>query len=443
MRIGRNFLSLAMALALSAVQAGLVFGRVASTGSASAATANGSASLLDRLQTKIIISGAQDADFAVLEKMVKADRTNARVRYVLGLALDKAGYKELAFEQYKLVERLDPSYTQELIDNFRQAMEKGQYARAAVTCMFVRAVSPREPSLMFLDGMLLRERNRPTEAMAMLQMAAAQDSSLNGLPSAIASICVQDGEYGKALHLVATDLARCPDSYEANVVKGEALMGLKRYGEASDAFAIAFRRHPDWLDSGYAYAESLIKAGKREQAAAPCLVEIACEMRPAKLERDKKMFVSLLPSLTAQQASHAIADAGAILKQSPQLSRLYFALADVYDRTGGYADACKIRLVGLHLDRRYAHGYFRMGESLERLGDFYNAQHFYAMASKLDGTKEEYKNAYQRALERTVCYQNDLAAQLRNFLQRPRQPAVDSGKRGAGGESLNVQAPGR
>ena len=372
---------------------------------------------LGLLEKQVLALGPTPADFEVIDQVLKQDPACAQAHFILGVALQKQGYIDLADEEFCTVAEQDPGYANGLVQRFQKCVESGAFNGAAPLSRFVECAAPRTPELTFFDGIVYREQGRNKEALALFKASVRQNSSIIGLPSAMAGILLERGRCEQALDMVAQDLNRRPDLFEANTVKGEALMKLGRPSEAVEPFAKAFTQRPDFTGSGFAYANALASVQRDAEAVEPALVDMAFEPRQQKLERTKLLLVRLISKLASKQIEAGLQSASERVKGAYQMPRMYFALSDVYDRMGKYRDAVKTRSIGLHLDTTYARGYFRQGRSLEQLGDYYYAVKFYDKAWQFDQSNPQYSESYRRVSERSNNFSNDLAAQLKTFLR--------------------------
>lgn len=371
---------------------------------------------LAAIEQHAVLYGASQADFNRLSQIVDRDPSNVRAHYVLGVCFDRAGFRELASEQYQQVKKMDPAFAQALNEQFKACVRNGEWARASVGSTFAQAVFPHSSEFTFFNGMLLKEARHDDAAMTSFQVAFMEDPSMPGLPSAMAEVYARKRDFKRALQMVSLDRKQQPNRVEPNVVTGELLTEMGDYKQAMGYLKTAYQLRPTEPGVGYAYAQALVRVGDTESAAEPCLVEMANQMRLNGLEAEKKLLKDVLPTMSAQAASKAIDGAAQKLQGSANLSRMLFALADVYDRLGDYFNACLVRREGLRLDPNYAHGYYRMGQSLEHLDNYDQAVRMYLEAYRKDTANPEYLRSLKVAAQREITMQNDLAAQLRRFM---------------------------
>jgi tetratricopeptide (TPR) repeat protein len=382
------------------------------------AAAISSVSALDELQTQIIRYGVSKETFDRLEQIIKTEPRNAKAHYVLGLALKKLGYTDLAAEQFRLVSDCDPKYASVMVMEFRDRMNKEDLLSAVEHAPFVRNIAPNCGALMYLNGLMLRDEENFGEAAAAFSGAMHRDPGLLGPASGLGSIYVVRHDYQRAKALAYVDVSRNNRHHQGNVVIGEALIGLHQYAEAQGPLQISFDTQPTWPGTGRLLAEDLLDQGKGKEALVPCLVDMACESKAARLEQVKLLAKQILVHVNSLELANAIKQADQIVKGTDYQPRLYFALGDVLDRGGQYLNAAVVRKEGLLKEPNYTRGYYREARSLQQCRNYDDAIRFFQKAYEHDPRNEEYRLSYFRAKERRDCRENDLAWRLKDWWQK-------------------------
>jgi len=378
---------------------------------------------LAQMQMQIVHSGPTSDTFDRLEKIIKSDDKNTQAHYVLGLALRKSGYSGLADEQFKIVQQ-DHQYTQRILKEFRSAVDREDLRAAYEYTTFIRNAEPDNGCLTYLDALSLIDEGQLAPASAKLILAVRRDPSLTGASSALGLIHLAKGQYSTAKELALHDLRINPRHHQGNDVLGLALLGLHKYAEAEKPLKVAYETGGITAGAGRAYAEDLIRLDRCQDAVAPALVDMSCELQKNRLEESKVLVQSILARLSSEETLKGIQQADAKLKGGNYEWRMYETLSDVFDRSGEYLSAVNIRKKGLLLEPNYTRGYFRMAESLEQCHNYADAAKFYQKAYEHEPTNIDYLLHYRRSVERLRTRENDLAWRFKDWLKKQSRPAA-------------------
>lgn len=379
-----------------------------------------------QIQREIFSGKNRPALFKALEERIKKNDKDVQAHYLIGQMLEGDGYSELAKEQFLLVKKLDPAFSAQILDSFVVLLNNENLATAMRCITFVRTNYPDDPSLKFLEGCLARQNGKVREAEVLFNQAVHGGSPVVGTASALAVIYCMNGFYDRALTLAEYDLRLNPKLRAGNIAKGRALLGLNRDIEAIPYLQTTFKVAPTTSGLGRELAGALVKSGRSDLALTPAIVDLSGELHKSELETSKSFVMTLMKSTTQAQNDKAAAEAAKLLPDPSDSSRMYLALADVYDRLNDPQSAVEARVSGLKLGPTYVRGYYRMGQSLERLNRYGAALDFYKKAYLLDSGNQFYATAYARMQQRFANKDNDIAWRLKDCLRSLTMPTKKS-----------------
>jgi tetratricopeptide (TPR) repeat protein len=189
--------------------------------------------------------------------------------------------------------RRDLSFDRAIEQRFCLDMRDERFQRAGEEANVVRQFDPDLPDLLVLEGMQQRQAGHIVAARAAFSCAIKRNADLIGAHSGLASLQVIAGNYEQALPLVEYDLRRCPQHHEANLVKGEALLGLKRYAQALQPLRTAYQSAPMWPGTGILYATALEKTGDYQTALSAALKELSVQPDASEDRRVRQLVRSV------------------------------------------------------------------------------------------------------------------------------------------------------
>lgn len=366
-----------------------------------------------------------------LQELLKKDPNNVEAHMTCGKVLQLLGYEDLADDQYKIVDRLDPTKPNSVLDLFHSKLENEGPIAAGEYIRYVEKRFPHDASVLLMQGIIERMHGREEHAEFYYREAMLQHPDMPGLASALASLRLSQGRFVEALDLANRDLKLNKDHPAANLAKGEALLAMGRPDAAIPCIRIALK-YPK--NDKRAIASLLSRAcmsnGQFSDAIEPTLIELASTSvkdKPA-VERIKKRLLVILHRAKPVELLNSMLVLLPDIRDREDAATVYFALGDVLDRANfpGEAEIAFIR--GLKLRPNSARPYLRVGIIKEEGADYIGAFQCYMLAYQIDQNDREIAARLLRLYMRSTKQKRDLAWLLKDLLHGGRVSEIDTSK---------------
>jgi tetratricopeptide (TPR) repeat protein len=117
-----------------------------------------------------------------------------------------------------------------------------------------------------LAGAALEGLNRPADARAAYEQAAAAGELVADPILALARLDVREGKANVGLARIDKQIAVTPDVASLHAMRGDVLLSLNRPGEAATSYERATKIQPAWVQAYRGQASALVAAGQVERA---------------------------------------------------------------------------------------------------------------------------------------------------------------------------------
>lgn len=361
-----------------------------------------------------------------LGRLVERDPRNGRARFVFGRVLYLAGYASLAEEQFKKADELDPTQPGALLELFQSKLDANDVVGAYKLLGYMAYRFPDDPAVLYMQGLFAFSRGDTATAEARLQQALQSPRASTGVKSMIAALRINQRNYAEAVRLADADLAKNPEHFYANLMKGQALFLSGRSAQALPFLKKAYSLRPVHPGLAELLSRAYQQKGFYADALEPALFEMAVTTKQDRLEKVKVRIAYLLRFLNAHQTANVAAMARRRLGDRAEAPRLYFALGDVLDRLGRRREAIAQYRKGLAEDPKMGRGWYRLARDFENIGDINMAMRSYMKALELTPEDTQIALSATRFRNRLVNRKHDVAWQLKQLLRNRKQGTVSS-----------------
>jgi arylsulfatase A-like enzyme/Flp pilus assembly protein TadD len=294
-------------------------------------------------------AGQTDQAIGLVRRALAEDAEILEGHMLLGNFLVRAGRREEAVESYKRALALDPEHTETTFRLATAYKEMGRAADARVGFQRAAELDPKSgrPVLQLAD-LDLRER-RFADAEARLRKAMEGEVDRPRFLVKLGEVYIEMGRWADASRALE-------EAVEGNAKLETAHfnLGLVREEEGRADQAVAeYRRELEVNPAGYRAAFNLAKLLQRrgERAEAAALFQKAVTLSPDFAIGRLYLAKALLDAGDLAGAERE-ARAGLAGRPDPKLAPLgHFVLADVYNRSGRFADARREQAAGERLAR--------------------------------------------------------------------------------------------
>ncbi len=370
-----------------------------------------------------------NATTAVIEKLghvVERDPKNARAHFILGRALDMAGYASLAELEFRKADELDPTRPGALLELFQSKLDAEDRVGAYKLLGYMAYRFPEDPAVLYMQGLYEFSQGRNQKAEDKLNQALHSPRAVTGVKSMIAALRINQGRYADAIKLADDDLKVKPDHFYANLMKGQALFLSGHPSQAVPYLKKAYEERSTHPGIAELLSRSYQAQGFYADALEPALYQMALTTKQEDMERVKKRVAYLERFLNASQTANVAAMARRRLGGRAEGPRLYFGLADVLDRLGRRREAIATYEKGLLEDPRLARGWYRLARDFEAAGDMGSAAISYRKALDLAPQDTQIVLSALRFSNRLENSKRDVAWQIKQLLRRRKQGTVSS-----------------
>jgi tetratricopeptide (TPR) repeat protein len=356
-----------------------------------------------------------------LEALVKAHPKDPHGAYTLGIYEQRAGFLDLAAEQFEKAWQMDHAYGDPLVLLVVLRMRMGQDAKVADIAQ--RAVDNlHDTNVLYRLATMMKVGGELAPAQLVYKrIEALAPGKYPRLQVELTYTMLGQLKFRDAEMEAETVLKSSGNNFEALVAKGEAIMAMGRYKDALDTFQKAASIDPRHSEINGLMERLAKREGNMVLALEPALYNLALTVGDAPANEAAKADVkNLLLIVSPEQSKDIVAKAADALKKYNLQAPYHFALGDVYDRMAKPELAIEQYRLGLAANSRFARAHMRIGKDLEIYhGDLYGAKDEYKKAYDLDNADREIKARYGRVLyhiENRNHLRNDLAGRLKDWM---------------------------
>jgi tetratricopeptide (TPR) repeat protein len=381
---------------------------------------------LSTWEKKIDDGTADQSVITSLGEIVVRDPTNARAHFLLGRALDMAGFASLAEEEFRQADFLDPTRPGALLELFQSKLDNDDRVGAYKLLGYMAYRFPDDPAVLYMQGLFAFSQGQNKRAEEKLSQALKSPRAVTGVKSMIAALRINQGRYADAIELAEADLAKKPDHFYGNLMKGQAQFLSNRSREALPHLKKAFNQRPNHSGAAEIYARACQQQGLYADALEAALYEMSLTSKQSELEKVKLRVAYLLRFTNAKVTANVSAMARRRLDTRSEAPRLYFALGDVLDRLGRRREAIAQYRQGLAEDPTMARGWYRLARDFEHTGNSVAAMASYMRALELNPEDTQIVLSSKRFRNRLVNKKRDVAWQLKQLIRYRKLGTVSS-----------------
>lgn len=363
-------------------------------------------------------AGIDEEAIKSIAEILKKNPRNARAHFAAGRMFDRAGYKSLAEQEFKIVDELSPKQPEAVLELFLLKMQADDFAAAFQLYAYLSTRFPDDPSLALMRALILEGQGQLAEAEKLLAKAQAASTKRLGIATAVGDIRLRQHKPAEALALAKQDLARDPRYYRAIVLAGEASMQLGQFDQGANYLRRAFEMNPLEATFVNVYASNLYHVGRYSEALQPALIYLAQQTDQKTMNRAKLQVRALLTRIPREEVVNIIAMTDKRLDRTAWQGRLHLALGDVFDSLKWRDLAMEEYKKGIELMPLMGRPYYRLAKDMEKSNRYYEALALYQQAYKLEPSDNQVKLSYARFHERMSNRNNDVAWRLRDWLHQ-------------------------
>lgn len=381
---------------------------------------------LSELEKQVENGNANDAVLQGLAGVVGSDPRNAKAHFVLGRALDMAGFASLAEEQFRKADELDPTRPGALLELFQSKLDADDKVGAYQLLGYMAYRFPDDPAVLYMQGLLEFSRGQNGKAEEKLNRALQSPRAVTGVKSMIAALRINQHNYAQAVVLAEADLAKNPQHFYGNLMKGQALFLDGKAKQAIPYLKKAYEQRPQHPGVAELISRAYQQQGWYADALEAALYEMTLQTRADELEKAKTRVAYLVRFLDAKQTANVTEIAERRLNGRAEAPRLYFALGDVLDRLGRRREAISLYVEGLRNDPDLARGWYRLARDYERGGDIKGAVNAYSEAMRLAPNESQIALSALRFSRRLENSKRDTAWQIKQLFRFKKRSTVSS-----------------
>lgn len=390
---------------------------------------NTSKNVNEKAQLKAIASIIEKRELSKSEleqlgKFVIDHPTNVEGHTLLSRAYDLAGLQELALEQ--AIAAWESNRKDILTFVAAQSMALQTANRSIYDDLNSKALVAFEDDFRSLNTLAAIGQKRGDSKVAREFLQAALRAAPNDADTRVLymSALLSDHRYADVLKQVQMfDSSKLTTQMKSVIAsfKGIALLRLRYPNQAVGFLEEAFNSTPTNLSVCSAYFDALVSIGRYKAAIYPGMMLLALQPPFGDgLEKTKKKLRPVfektnLHSSVLQHYTKTIEDE---LKDPGRVAYFNFAIADLMDEIGNYAQAEILFTNGLNLDRSFGRGYMRLAKVMEKLGrDPEVVNDLYKSALEADSKDPEIVASYRRSTVRSATRNSDLAHRTKTIIR--------------------------
>lgn len=364
-----------------------------------------------------IDSGRVSKDMvARVQVLIGKQPKSAAGHYTAGRLLAYYGYNDLAEQEFALADQLDPARAKAVLELFDLRVQKEDFIGAYRLLQFIAKRFPDEPSLMMMQGIFLEREGQLAQAERVYEKALANPKKVVGVATALAGVRLRQGKSLEALRLANIDLERSPNHFNANIIKGEALLALDRPGPATVCLEKARLVKPKHSDLPKILALAHYRNKDYQKALPYALLIMATKTKSNELADAKLFCAKLINQLPPATTQICIRGTEGSLIDDIYRSRLHLAVGDVFDRMSRHTEAAEQFKEGVRYDPSNARGWYRLAVDEELFGMYDLALIHFKRAHDLNPSDQEVSAACIRLALRVLNRQRDVAWRLKEWM---------------------------
>lgn len=328
--------------------------------------------------------GRMDRATGLLQQAVKAAPGIALFQYNLATALFRAKRFEEARDQFRATLALDPHMTAAATNLGTVLSHLGEHAEAET---LFRQVLGQRPDDLYARANLanaVMQLGRPREALREVKRVIAQAGRIPPeLFLNLGAITIQLGDFRRAEQAYRDALKGMPDSSDAWVGLGHALVGNEKIGEAKQAYARALELGESPFKMHYLIARASLEGGNYQAAVAEYGALLGQCPDDVPLLLDAAQMEARLGDFAAQER-HLLH----VLDLDPGNSEALSQLASVPGRQVDDATLAQMEASAKNPDlsgQRRSSLAFALGDVLRGRGAYDEAFEYYALGNRLKG----------------------------------------------------------
>ena len=376
-----------------------------------------------RIQGELNLTKDTNKALDKLQDLLKREPNNVEAHMMCGKVLQLMGYESLADEQYRLVDKLDPSQPTSTLAAFQNKLASGGPLAAYEYLQYVQRRFPKDPSVLLMQGMMERMHGQDTKAEFYYREALDKNPNTQGLATAMSALRLSQKRYQDAIKYAERDIKLKKDHPAANLAKGEALIGMGQYAEAVPFLRIAFEGVADKRSVSDVLSRALISDGQYGAAIEPTLVCLSLTKMKEKKTVDqlKSRLAFILARVDSSELMNSLEIARRKMTYQETMANLYFASGDVLDKAGYDLEAAECFEKGLKLYPYSGRPFMRLGILQERRGDYQAALKNYERAYQLSPDDREVAARCVRLIKRIPIQKDDLAWMIKDLMRGGRK----------------------
>ena len=130
---------------------------------------------LASIETRINKGDIKNDLLESLAAIIDRDERNARAHFLAGRAYEYLGFRELAFNQYEIANKLDRRQGKAILELFRKNIEAQDFASALNNLPYLEKAFPNDSAVLFMQGLELQHQERWQEAQMLFEKALKQE----------------------------------------------------------------------------------------------------------------------------------------------------------------------------------------------------------------------------------------------------------------------------
>lgn len=365
-----------------------------------------------------------------LVRLVNENSDSAQAHSVLARAYELSGLEEFSLEESVAAWELNKGDIQAFVA--AQSMALRVSNRTVYEQLNSKALSHFKNDSRSLNTLAAICEKRGESEIARRFLKASLMAAPNDLDARILYLgaLLADHRYEEilkeldALHLQKENAENKRVENQIATFRGIALLRLNRAHAALKYLELAFAASPTNLAVCNAYFDALVATGRYKSAVYPGMMLLA--LQPPfgdALERTKKKLQPTFEkaSIHASPLKDNMHKIDSEIKDRGRLAYFSFALADLMDDIGSYAQAEYLFSYGLNLDSSFGRGYMRLAKVMEKLGrDPDVVKDLHKSAMEADSKDPEIVAGYKRSITRDASRKNDLAGRTKNLIRARR-----------------------
>ncbi|MBX9686899.1 MAG: tetratricopeptide repeat protein [Candidatus Obscuribacterales bacterium] len=373
----------------------------------------------DLIQAELNMTRDLDRALKKLQDLIQREPNNLEAHMTLGKVLAHMGYESLADEQFRIVDKLDPNHPNSILSIFRHRLETQGAPAANEYLLYVQRRFPKDPSVMLMEGMIERMRGNEIKAEFYYSTAMERHPDYQGIATTFAILRMSQKRFQDAIKLAERDIALSKEHPVANLAKGQSLLLLGNYKDAIPCLEIALKNAvdkrgvADSLSRAYIYNQQF---GESLKPTISCLAETPLSEQQT-VNQLKKRISFILTKVSADELLNTLKIAEREIRFQQTMAGVYFACADVLDKTGHPSQSAIAFAEGIKLYPYNGRPFMRLGMIKERAGNYTGAYKDYTRAYQLNPEDREIAARLRRMiLQSSLKY--DLAGQIKCILRR-------------------------